>query len=270
MVRSLGNLGGLENPALPRHPYTMKLPRRAAKVPQALPSERGFLEMAGRDGGIPLREAFLHFRDLVSADMDWADSRKLRFRRRASRAKLAALALTAASTVVLGIPAIPDRAAIALPMVAIVTLISALEPFFNWRSPWVLMEETQYRLNRIRDEMDYYLVMTPEADLSSDRLRRFFTDQQDIWEDVSRQWIEFRKHDQSQPGGSPPLNVGTVLPPPMTATEGADRLATCITRSARLSPAPSLGRHRRALRHRAFSVGRSGARTSARVWPPVV
>jgi hypothetical protein len=44
--------------------------------------------------------------------------------------KVAALALTAASTVVLGIPAIPGRAAIALPMVALVTLISALEPFF--------------------------------------------------------------------------------------------------------------------------------------------
>jgi len=28
----------------------------------------------------PLREAFLRFRDLVSADMDWVDSRKARFR----------------------------------------------------------------------------------------------------------------------------------------------------------------------------------------------
>jgi hypothetical protein len=60
--------------------------------------------------------------------MDWADSRKLRFRLRAACVKVAALALTAASTVVLGIPAIPGRTAIALPMVALVTLISALEP----------------------------------------------------------------------------------------------------------------------------------------------
>jgi hypothetical protein len=37
-------------------------------------------------------------------------------------------------------------------MVAAVTLISALEPFLNWRSRWALMEETQYRLHRIRDE----------------------------------------------------------------------------------------------------------------------
>jgi hypothetical protein len=180
-----------------------------------LPSERGFLELAGRDEGIPLREAFLRFRDLVSADMDWADSRKARLRLRASCARVAALALTGASTVVLGIPVIPDRAAIALPMVALVTLISALEPFFNWRSRWVLMEETQYRLNRIRDEMDYYLVMTPGADLDRDRLLRFFVDQQEVWHDVSRRWIDFRKLDPAQPGGAPPaptLDTSAPLP----------------------------------------------------------
>src|SRR5690242_10725764 len=88
----------------------MKSLRRTARRPTVLSSERGFLELAGRDEGIPLREAFLRFRDLVSADMDWADSRKARFRLRASCARVAALVLTGASTVVLGIPAIPGRA----------------------------------------------------------------------------------------------------------------------------------------------------------------
>ena len=185
----------------------MKIPRRES--PQALPSERGFLEMAGRDDGLPLREVFIRFRDLVSADMDWADSRKARFRRSASRARIVTLALTAASTVVLGIQAIPNRTAIALPMVALVTLISALEPFFNWRSRWVLMEETQYRLNRIRDEMDYYIVTTPTSGLDRGRLHKFFTDQQDVWNDVSRRWIEVRKLGQSQPGGGPAPDTST-------------------------------------------------------------
>jgi hypothetical protein len=173
-----------------------------------LPSEHGYLGLAGRNPDMPLRPAFLHFRDLVSADMDWADSRKVRFRSYASRTRIAILMLTATSTVVLGIPAIPDRTSIALPMVAIVTLIGGLEPYFNWRSRWVLMEETQYRLNRIRDEMDYYLVLTPEADLTQQRLDEFFKAQQEIWNDVSRRWIEFRKLDQTQPTGGIPTNVG--------------------------------------------------------------
>jgi len=67
------------------------------------------------------------------------------------------------------------------------------------------MEETQYRLNRIRDEMDYYLVTTPAGDLDLDQLRRFFADQQDIWRDMSQRWIEFRKLDQAQPGGPTPI-----------------------------------------------------------------
>jgi hypothetical protein len=33
------------------------------------------------------------------------------------------------------------------------------------------MEEAQYRLNRIRDEMDYYLVTMPPAELEKERLK---------------------------------------------------------------------------------------------------
>ncbi len=168
--------------------------RRAPK--SVLPSERGFLELARREPDLPLMDVLMHFRDLVSADMDWADSRKTRFRWRASCVKVVSLVLTAASTVVLGIPAIPARASIALPMVAMVAALGAAETFFNWRSRWVLMEETQYRLNRLRDEMDYYLVATPSAEFQRERLDRFFADQQAIWSDVSQRWIAFRKLDR--------------------------------------------------------------------------
>ncbi len=36
------------------------------------------------------------------------------------------------------------------------------------------MEKTRYNLNRIRDELDYYLVGTPTAELSRGRLQEFF------------------------------------------------------------------------------------------------
>jgi hypothetical protein len=181
----------------------MTWPRQ--RVPRdVLPSEKGFLELAGRAADLPLRDVFIHFRDLVSADMDWADSRKIRFRTRASRVKVAALVLTALSTIVLGIPAIPARASIALPMVALVTVLGGLDTYFNWRSRWVLMEEAQYRLNRIRDEIDYYLVVTPSADVTREKLDEFFEEQQAVWSDVSRRWIEFRKIDRPPQGEQPP------------------------------------------------------------------
>lgn len=153
--------------------------------------------MAGRDSPLAPREAFVIFRDLVSADMDWADDRKRRNRRYASRVRVAGLVLTALSTIVLGISVIPERAYFALPMVAIVTVLGGLDTYFNWRALWVLMEETQYRLNRVRDHMDFYLVTTPADQVTNDRLREFFDEQQDIWHDVSARWVEFRKLDRA-------------------------------------------------------------------------
>jgi hypothetical protein len=64
------------------------------------------------------------------------------------------------------------------------------------------MEETQYRLNRLRDEMDYYLTVTPSDAVGREALDRFFAEQQLIWSDVSRRWIEFRALDTAQPGGA--------------------------------------------------------------------
>jgi hypothetical protein len=159
-------------------------------------SESGFLELVGRAPDLSLREILIGFRELISADMHWVASRKVRFRTKASGVRILALAFAALSTVVLGIPEIPARASIALPIVALVTLLGGLETFFNWRSRWVLMEEAQYRFNRLRDDIDYYLVSTPTADLQRVRLDRFFEDQQLIWADVSRRWIEFRKLDR--------------------------------------------------------------------------
>jgi hypothetical protein len=168
---------------------------------QSLTSERGFLELTERRTGIPPAEALSTFRDLVSADMDWADSRKVYFRRRASWSKWLSLGLTALSTVVLGIQQIPYNASIALPMVATVTLLGALELFHNWRSRWILMEEAQYEFNRLRDEIDYRLVTREE--ITSEQVDRFFADQQRIWADVSRRWVEFRRLGDAQQAGPP-------------------------------------------------------------------
>lgn len=159
----------------------------------SLPSEGGLFEMVHRSTDLSPVESMVAFRDLLTADMAWADSRKRRFRRSAALVRIGTLLLTALSTVVLGIPAIEERAAIALPLVAGVTILAGLDAFYNWRSRWVLMEETQYRLNRLRDEVDYRLVSTSPELITSGDFARVFEGQQDIWSDVSRRWIEFRR-----------------------------------------------------------------------------
>ncbi|MDT4971296.1 MAG: hypothetical protein QOG22_1439 [Pseudonocardiales bacterium] len=70
--------------------------------------------------------------------------------------------------------------------------LGTFEAFINWRPRWVLMEETQYRLNLLRDNMDYYLVTTPADGLSKQQLDLFYAEQQLIWADAGRRWVQFR------------------------------------------------------------------------------
>ncbi|MFJ7212161.1 hypothetical protein [Amycolatopsis sp. NPDC098790] len=72
---------------------------------------------------------------------------------------------------VLGIQEIPSRASIALPMVALVTVLGGLETFFNWRSRW----------------------------------QEFFDRHHVTWADASRQWVEFRRLDR--PPQSPEIRA---------------------------------------------------------------
>ena len=149
-----------------------------------------------------MRDQVLRFRELVSSDMDWAAMRRRHFKSSAARVKIATLVLTAASTVVLGIDGIPERAAIALPMVAMVSVLTALDAYFSWRSRWILMEEAQYRLQRLRDRMDFYVVTTPEASIEKAELIEFFDEQQAIWADVSKRWVDYRKAEKTPEAGA--------------------------------------------------------------------
>ena len=87
----------------------------------------------------------------------YARSRKNRFRSSSSAVRIVSLALTVASTIILGLQDLNAWTGTAFSLVAIVTAVNTLEPFFAWRSRWVLMEEAQYKFYRLRDELTYYI-----------------------------------------------------------------------------------------------------------------
>ncbi|MEV1058335.1 SLATT domain-containing protein [Micromonospora chalcea] len=166
---------------------------------QSHPSEQGFFILSQRQTGVTPRQAIVGFREVIDVDLEWADLRKKRYRRRAVSTKVASLVLAALSTVALGVNLGGHGRALALPMVAAVTVLAGIEPYMSWRSRWVSMEETRYELNRLRDEIDYYLVTTSAGDQDQEQLRIFFADQQRIWRAVSKQWREFRASDAAAP-----------------------------------------------------------------------
>jgi hypothetical protein len=123
--------------------------------------------------------------------------RKARFRRRAVSIRLLALALSATSTIILGLQNLDGWTGTAFALVAIVTVVGALEPFFAWRSLWVLMEDVQSRFYRLRDEIGFYVASTPAGELDVAVIRARFDDYQEIWDLVGQRWLAYRRTDGS-------------------------------------------------------------------------
>ncbi|MEU4998494.1 SLATT domain-containing protein [Streptomyces sp. NPDC021622] len=132
--------------------------------------------------------------------------RKARFRRSAALIRLCSLALSSASTVILGLQDLGLWANVAFTMVAVATGVSAIEAFFNWRARWQAMEEAQYRLLGLRDELDFLLARTSPSDLGHAALDPIFTQWQAVWSDINRQWMALRPGEgtiSSAPSPSP-------------------------------------------------------------------
>lgn len=133
----------------------------------------------------------------VSEGITWARRRKAKFRRSASAIRSVSLVLAVASTIILGLQQLNFWTGLAFSFVAVATLVSAVEPFFNWRSRWILMEEAQYKLRRIQDELEYYLIKTAAADVTLDDLDPFFERLQGVWTDTSERWLTYRRGGQT-------------------------------------------------------------------------
>lgn len=123
----------------------------------------------------------------------YARERKRRFRRRSATVKVGALVLSATSTIILGWQDLDFWTGLAFSLVALMTVVNAFEPFFAWRSRWVLMEETQYRFYRLKDDLSYYIAGRGPEELDPDVITKFFDDYQRIWDQQSDRWMEYRR-----------------------------------------------------------------------------
>lgn len=123
----------------------------------------------------------------------YARARKNRFRSSSSVVRMVSLILTVTSTIILGLQKLNVWTGIAFALVAVVTAVNTLEPFFAWRSRWVLMEEAQYKFYRLRDELTYYIAANQPDQLDESKLRAMFDEYQGIWHQLSNRWLEFRR-----------------------------------------------------------------------------
>ena len=142
--------------------------------------------------GLKPLELAQHLRGQISRGHAYARSRKQRFRWKSVTVRLTTLVLSAVSTIILGLQNLDPWTGTAFSLVAVVTVVSALEPFFAWRSLWVLMEEASYKFHRLEDDLSYYLASTPAEEVDPEKVREMFARYQEIWDSLSSRWLRFR------------------------------------------------------------------------------
>jgi len=120
--------------------------------------------------------------------------------RKASTIRLATLIFSSVTTILLGLQVVgiePQLKNIAFVFGALVTLMNALEPFFNFRALWVEHEAALWKLHRLKDKTDYYLEGITSEQLDARKLGELQLEYQGIWDELSKSWIDYRKQYQS-------------------------------------------------------------------------
>jgi len=82
-------------------------------------------------------------------------------------------------------------------LTALITLLSALEPFFNFRALWVEHEIALWKFYRLRDKIDFYLAGNKPEKMSMEEIISFHAEFQTIWNDLSQSRFNYRKQEKS-------------------------------------------------------------------------
>jgi hypothetical protein len=122
--------------------------------------------------------------------------RKAYYRRWASGTWGLSLVLSATSIIILGVQDLSLWASIGFSLVPVAALLNGVEPYFNWRSRWVMSEESQERFYRLEEDIRQKMAITPKGQIAMADIDAFYDRYTAAWEDFSRQWISNRRHGQ--------------------------------------------------------------------------
>jgi len=130
---------------------------------------------------------------MVSEAIAHTSQRRRQHRLGSGVLRLATLLLGASATIILGLAKLPPAAEVAFAFTAIITLLNALEPFFNFRGIWVVQEDALWRFRQIQEELRFGLVRTKGKALDAAQCRELFDKYEEVWTRASMAWIKHRR-----------------------------------------------------------------------------
>ncbi len=134
--------------------------------------------------------------DEVQKQIDAFEQRQTRNRRIAMTYKVFTAMAGAATTVLLGINVDPGWSAslknIALVLSALITVISAIEAFFDNRALWIRQFVTLMRLHDLKRDVQYYVAGAELAEIEIEQLNKFKERFDNVIQENIREWSQLR------------------------------------------------------------------------------
>jgi len=151
-------------------------------------------ESAGQQGR-PGLHALGYVQDAIDTQLRLASKRRNRDKRKALGLQTSTVVLSATISVLLGLkvsaPIESILANVALGLGALVTVLAAVDAFFDHRALWVGRTITMAHLEALRRQLEYEKASTA-GPLSSERLSFFFTALETVVKDDRAAWLELR------------------------------------------------------------------------------
>lgn len=132
----------------------------------------------------------------IAESIDYTHRKGRRFRTSATTIHLASLTMTGAATVILGLADLSLLVGVGLTLTGLTSVLNAFEPFFNYRSRWIIMEDGRAKLHRLREDLAFQAATSTTGHLSLEQLRDLHERSQQIWAEMSSAWITERRKGQ--------------------------------------------------------------------------
>jgi hypothetical protein len=157
-------------------------------------AEELFAEGRVIDSGMTPVELAQYVQKRLEGAREYTRQQRRTWRGLATATHLSTLAISATATIVLGFAVLDVWGSIGFALSAIVTTATAIEPFYNWRSRWVLAEEALAEWYRIEERLTMFVAATPESELTKAHILEFDAQFDKTWSTFNKQWLRSRRN----------------------------------------------------------------------------
>lgn len=129
----------------------------------------------------------------IDESLEYTRRKGRRFKTGATTVHMASLLMTGTATVLLGLADMSPLVGVGLTLTGLTTVIGAFEPFFNYRSRWVIMEDGRAKLHRLKEDLKFQSATSPDGRLSREQLEELHERSQHVWTEMSNAWVSERR-----------------------------------------------------------------------------